>query len=29
MSIIKSPDSLNAAIQCTKVVADAMTAAAP
>lgn len=29
MSIIKNPDSLAAAIRCTKVVADAMIAAAP
>lgn len=27
MSIIKNPDSLNAAIQCTAVIAQAMTAA--
>lgn len=27
MSIIKNPDSLSAAIQCTSVIAQAMTAA--
>lgn len=29
MSIIRNPESLNAAIQCASIVAAAMTAAAP
>lgn len=29
MGIIRNPESLDAAIRCTKVVADAMIAAAP
>lgn len=29
MSIIRNPESLDAAIRCASIVADAMTAAAP